>query len=214
MSDFNGIYKGVIIIAEVKLWSPSGKRLTSNSWEQQFQLACKVGFMVSIHTNPIWQGSFDDVRKARALAPRIRILAKGFHETDDQISRALDCGANFVLVVGRQPKVHADKCFIEPLTLAELKTIPPGDWAVWNSRDLSSLKDLPGIPPFLRDRWKETGGKSDRKRESFAEARAVHVGPLCQASNLNTIADIAPGADAVLVGSHLESFAASLGITL
>lgn len=212
---FSGIYNGVMIIAEVKVWSPRGERLTKNSWEKQLELASRVGHMISIHTNPIWQGSFDLIAKARALTPRL-ILAKGFHGTDDEVSCAINSGADYVLVVGRQPKVHLDKCYIEPLTLAELKTIPPHRYAVWNSRDLSSLKDLPGIPQFLLDHWKQADEEcSDRKKESFKEARNVRkVGFLCQASNLKTITDIEPGANAVLVGSHLESFAASLEITL
>lgn len=211
---FNGIYRGIIIIAEVKVWSPRGDRLTNNSWEQQLELASKVGHMVSIHTNPIWKGSFELIAKARALTSKM-ILAKGFHGTDDEVSHALDCGADRVLVVGRQPKVNLDKCYIEPLTLTELKTVPSQCYAVWNSRDLSILKDLSGIPKFLLDRWKHIDGEClDRKRESFKEARKVRKeGPLCQASNLKTIADIEPGANAVLVGSNLESFAASLGIT-
>ena len=210
---FSGTHNGVRVIAEVKTWSPRGERLTLNTWEQQVVLADKVGNMVSIHTNPLWKGSFDHISQARKLTSR-PILAKGFHETDDDIIRAIDQGADAVLVVGRLPKVHLDKCFLEPLTLDELTTIPPQQWAVWNSRDLSSLKDLPGIPEFLRNRWKQRAGTSDRKRESFSEARNTRKGLLCQASNLKTIADIEPGADAVLVGSHLESFAASLGIKL
>ncbi|MCX6722184.1 MAG: hypothetical protein NTY04_03265 [Candidatus Staskawiczbacteria bacterium] len=212
---FNGIYNGTIIIAEAKVWSPRGERLTQNSWEQQIESAGKVGRMVSVLTHPIWRRSPDDIKKARKILPsEIKILAKGFYETDDEVQRAVDDGADFVLVVGRRPKVHLERCFLEPLTLAELADIPVSLWAVWNSRDLSSLKDLPGIPQFLLERWKQMDGCSDRKRESFKEARAIRLGPLCQASNLKTVADIEPGANAVLVGSHLESFAASLGITI
>jgi len=93
------------------------------------------------------------------------------------------------LVVGRIPKVHIEKCLIEPLILAELETIPHALRAVWNTRD-------------LRD--------GSTKEETFAEARARFSGWLCQASNLRTVEDIKSGADAVLVGTHLEEFAASL----
>ncbi len=209
---FNGMYHGVLIIAEVKPWSPRGEPLTKHTWEEQLALADKVGHIISIHTHPLWRGSFKLLTKARKFTSK-PILAKGFHGTDDEVYRALDAGADYVLIVGRETKVPLKKCFVEPLTLAELATIPSECWAVWNSRDLSSLRDLPGIPQFLLDRWKQMDGDSDRKRESFKEARTVHSGLLCQASNLRTIADIKPGANAVLVGSHLESFATSLGIS-
>ncbi len=206
-------HSGVIIIAEVKPWSPFGKPLSTKSWDQLFELANACGDVISIHTHPLWRGSFDLIRKARKRTQK-KILAKGFHETDDEIKQAIDAGADHVLVVGRIPKVHLNICFIEPLTLAELAGIPKDTWAVWNSRDLSGLKNLPGIPPFLIERWKQGVGLSDQKQESFKEAREVHSGLLCQASNLRTKNDIDPGADAVLVGSKLETFAASLGITL
>lgn len=209
---FNGILEnGTRIIAEVKPWSPFGKPLTKNTWEEQLDLAIKVGWMISIHTHPLWKGSFDLIKEARKRTDK-PILAKGFHGTDEEISRAIDAGADYVLVVGRIPKVHLERCFIEPLTLEELSQVPPKSWGVWNSRDLSSLKDLPSIPPFLAERWKNMNIGTDCKKESFQEARKAFRGLLCQASNIKTIDDIEPGADAVLVGSNLEAFVVSLGM--
>jgi len=78
---------------------------------------------------------------------------------------------------------------IEPYTLEELKNLPPKTKAVWNSRDL------------------KTGGL---KEETFEQARQIWDGWLCQASNVATVADIKEGADAVLVGTHLEKFTESL----
>jgi hypothetical protein len=94
-----------------------------------------------------------------------------------------------VLVVGRIPSVHIDKCLLEPNTLEEFRALPAGVRAVWNSRDL------------------QTGGL---KTETFTQARGHHSGWICQASNIKTISDIEPGANAILVGTHLERFAASL----
>ena len=208
---------GAYVIGEVKLRSPFGKSLTKNSFDEQLELADKISWMISIPTDKNLGGSFEDVARARKRTKK-KILAKGLHGTDDAISRLLDLGADYVLVVGRIPNVHIDKCFIEPLTLAELSEIPSNGscWAVWNSRDLSSWKDLPGIPEFLLERWKrmELDGTQALKKETFKQAREAFGGPLCQASNLTTKADIEPGADAVLVGSNLETFAASLGVTL
>ena len=210
---FDGILEnGTRIIAEVKPWSPFGKRLTQNSWERQLDLAIKTGWMISSHTHHIWKGSIEQIKRTRERTDK-PILAKGFHVTDEEVDEMLGAGATSVLVVGRIPQKH-NRCFIEPLTIEELATVPTTSWAVWNSRDLSSLKVLPGIPQFLLDRWKQMDTSGDRKKESFQEARRVFKGKLCQASNITTIDDVLPGADAILVGSALETFAASIGIRL
>lgn len=181
------MYKNVQIIAEVKTASPFGYK-SDKSWDELFAIANEIGDMISIHTDPRWGGSFDLIQKARALTSK-PILAKGIHVTDEEVQQALDAGASKVLVVGRVPAIHAEKCLIEPNTLEELRAVPVGSQVVWNTRDLS------------------TGGL---KRETFVEARALWGGWLCQASNIRTVADIEPGADTVLVGTHLAEFAASL----
>jgi tRNA A37 threonylcarbamoyltransferase TsaD len=141
---------------------------------------------------------FDKVARTLGLAypggPKISKFAEiarneGIHATDSEIEQAINAGADYVLVVGRIPLIHQDKCLIEPLTLAELKTIPENLRVVWNSRDLSH------------------GGM---KKETFEEARNIFKGWLCQASNIKTVADIKGGADAVLVGTHLSEFIQSL----
>ncbi len=181
------MYKGIEIIAEVKIQSPFGWT-SSKSWDELFVLANSIGNMLSIHTDSRWGGSFDLLRKAKSLTNK-PILAKGIHATDADIQSAIDAGADFVLVVGRIPAFHRERCLIEPLTLDELRLIPQELKVVWNSRDLSN------------------GGM---KTEVFKEARTLHAGWLCQASNIETIADIDLGANAVLVGTHIEKFAASL----
>lgn len=181
------MYRNVQIIAEVKTASPFGYQ-PEKSWDELFAIANEIGDMISIHTDPRWGGSFDLVKKARALTTK-PILAKGIHATDAEVQQALAYGADVVLVVGRVPEANAEKCLIEPNTLEELRAIPQGSRVVWNTRDLA------------------TGGL---KQETFTEARALWSGWLCQASNIRTVADIEPGASAVLVGTYLEEFAASL----
>lgn len=181
------MHKNVEIIAEVKTESPFGYR-SRETWDELFTVANKIGDIISVHTDPRWGGSFDLIKKARQLTGK-PILAKGIHATDDEIVRAIDSGADFVLIVGRIPKVHKEKCLIEPLTLDELKTIPQNLKAVWNSRDLSNGK---------------------LKSKTFEQAREIFKGWLCQASNIKTVADIKDGANAVLVGTHLLEFAKSL----
>jgi indole-3-glycerol phosphate synthase len=175
------------IIAEVKTQSPFD--FTSDkSWDELFAIANKVGDMISIHTDARWGGSFDLLQKARQLTSK-PILAKGIHATDDEVKEAIACGADFVLVVGRIPGVYKEKCLIEPLTLGELQILPTDCKAVWNSRDLA------------------TGGM---KAETFADARKLFSGWLCQASNIQTIDDVDAQADAVLAGTNLETFAESV----
>ncbi|HEX5774684.1 MAG TPA: hypothetical protein VFY28_01840 [Candidatus Paceibacterota bacterium] len=175
------------LIAEVKTFSPFGWK-SDATWDELFAIANAHGDIISIHTDSRWEGSFERVRKARSLTDK-PILAKGIHADDSLVQEALDAGADWVLVVGRIPGVHQEKCLIEPLTLEELKALPATARAVWNSRDLA------------------TGGL---KEETFAEVRAVFDGWLCQASNIRTVDDIEDGADAILVGTHLPEFARSL----
>ena len=175
------------IIAEVKTRSPFGFQAIE-TWDEQFERAQRIGNMISVHTDPRWGGSFDLLKRARALTVK-PIVAKGIHATDDLISQAIDTGADWVLVVGRIPAVHADRCLIEPLTLPELVALPSRLRAVWNSRDI------------------ETGGL---KKETFTDARKIWNGWLCQASNIKTIADVEASANAILVGTHLREFEKSL----
>lgn len=175
------------LIAEVKTHSPFGWR-SARSWEELLALAVAYGDMISIHTDKRWGGSFNLIRRAckRTAKP---ILAKGIHARDSDITKALDAGADWVLVVGRMPAIHQDKCLIEPESVVQLAVLPPGIRAVWNSRDL------------------ETGG---RKATTFKQARDTWPGWLCQASNIRSIDDVHPNADAVLVGSYLPEFVQTL----
>lgn len=182
--------KDIQLIAEVKTASPFGWK-SDKTWGELFAIAEKAGDIISIHTDPRWEGSFDLIRKAKSLTEK-PILAKGIHATDDLIEKAFEAGADFALVVGRIPEVHVEKCLIEPNTIDELvisRDRVSGLKAVWNSRDLG------------------TGGL---KKETFQEARAAFSGWLCQASNIKTIDDVDSNADAILVGTNLEDFIASL----
>jgi len=177
----------VQIIAEVKTQSPFGWK-SNKSWKELFQVADKIGDIISIHTDPRWGGSFELLRKARSLTTK-PILAKGIHENDSDIEKAINIGADWILVVGRIPELYMEKCIIEPFTIDELKTIPENLRVVWNARD---LKD--GSP----------------KKETFTEARKAFNGWLCQASYIRTLNDVEEGANAVLVGTYLFDFAKSL----
>ena len=177
------MFQGITVIAEVKIMSPFGYK-SEKSWEELFEMANSIGDIISIHTDSRWGGSFDLLKKARNLTKK-PILAKGIHEMDNDVSMAIDNGADYILVVGRIPLINQEMCLIEPKSLNQLKNIPTTLKAVWNQRDL------------------ETGG---RKKESFKEARKIHKGWLCQASHISTLEDIDPLADAILIGTKLENF--------
>lgn len=181
------MYKSTKVIAEVKTQSPFGFKSEKN-WDELFSIANRIGDIVSVHTDFRWGGSFELIKKAKLFTNK-PILAKGIYATDVEIKRAIDVGADYVLVVGRIPAIYLNKCLIEPLTLTELKTIPENFKVVWNSRDLSDGRI---------------------KKETFEEARKIFRGWLCQASNIKTVDNIKKGADAVLVGTHLAEFAESL----
>ncbi len=175
--------KSLTIIAEVKTQSPFGYKAEID-WEDLFDIATEMGDVVSIHVDKGWGGSLERLKYARAMTKK-PILAKGYHTTDDAIQKSIDCGADYVLVVGRVPMVHLDKVLVEPYTLRELTKLPKGIMGVWNSRDL------------------KTG---NRKKQSFDEARKAFNGWLCQASLVRKMRDVHSQSDAVIIGTHLVTF--------
>ena len=178
---------GVSIFAEVKTQSPFGWE-SEKSWDELFRVAVSCADVLSIHTDPRWGGSFELLARARALT-NVPILAKGIHANDDEVSRTFSLGADLCLVVGRIPQVFDERIIVEPAGLDDLQDIPSEYRVFWNTRDLA------------------TGGLSV---ESFDDARRLRSGWLGQASNIRTVNDILPGANAALVGTHLEDFAKSL----
>lgn len=178
-------------IAEVKTQSPFGFK-SNRSWDYLFELANKIGDIISIHTDPKWDGSFDLIKKARKLTNK-PILAKGIHSSNEDIVKAIDCGADFVLVVGRNPNFLPNKVIIEPNSLAELELLKNYPRIIWNQRDLYYKSDK-----YTNDIM--------GKIEQFGNARNIYKGWLCQASLINNKFDINPDADAILVGTYLENF--------
>ena len=177
---YNG--KNIEMIAGVKT------RQSIYTWLELFITADYIGDVIAVYTDKEFNGSYDLIARARRLTDK-PILAKGIHATDENVKKAIDAGANYVLVVGRIPEVYQEKCWIEPYTLEELARIPEEFKVVWNSRDL------------------RTGGL---KEETFEQARQIRKGWLCQASNIGTMKDVHPEADGILVGTHLVEFERSL----
>ena len=98
------------IITEVKTQSPFGWE-SDKTWDELFAIANDIGDILSVHTDARWGGSFDLIRKARAMTDK-PILAKGIHATDDDVQQAIDAGADFVLVVVRVTRCsqHSGMC--------------------------------------------------------------------------------------------------------
>ena len=108
------------VIAEIKTCSPFGY-VAKNSWEELFEIANEIGDIISVHTDERWGGSLKLLEKVCRLTKK-PILAKGIHSSDEDIKKAVEAGADWVLVVGRIPGVYQTKCMIEPATLKELKS--------------------------------------------------------------------------------------------
>lgn len=193
--------KNPTIIAEVKTISPFGFTAVE-TWDELFDLAVSVGDIISIHTDPRWGGSLGHISMARARTTK-PILAKGIHESDEELIKAFSLGADLALVVGRVPNspfIPLNKCLIEPNSLEELTLL------VEEARRLSNNPEF-NVKIVWNGRDLATGGI---KTETFADARNLYSGWMCQASNIKTIEDVDQTAQAVLVGSHLEEFVQSL----
>jgi indole-3-glycerol phosphate synthase len=186
-----------IFVAEVKPCSPFGFK-SGLSREDLLRVARRYGDMLSIHTDDGFNGSFEWLREVcnRQLKvsseSRKPVLAKGVHPDDYNIQRALDAGADRVLVVGRIPAdKYLDKIWYEPLTLAGLvdhKSVAKDLKVVWNARDLN------------------TG----ERRYEWPGVRDLYPGWLCQASFIEHPADVLDDASAFIVGEHLIKYTNTL----
>lgn len=166
--------------------SPFGFR-SNRSWNTLLDTAIQFGDWIAIHTDPRWGGSFDLLKMARGQTKK-PIIAKGIHINDNEIQKAIDNGADYVLVVGRLPIIHPNHCLIEPTNLKQL-TYHSDTKVVWNSRNLS------------------TGGT---KAQDFDQARQLWPNWMCQASNISDISQVNPTANAFIVGEHMIKVAHQL----
>lgn len=186
-----------IFIAEVKSKSPYGfeSRYTN---QQLLEIAIEYGSWISIHTDPRFGGSFDDIYFARQQTKK-PILAKGFHTHDDDVKKAIDLGADYVLIVDRFPRQlfynwpGAEKLIFEISNEERLNKLSYDalDFGkiLYNGRDLKT-----GI------RRKDIGNYA-KYREKCSW--------LCGASLLKSPDDVQkfyPNCDAFIVGTYLEEF--------
>jgi indole-3-glycerol phosphate synthase len=175
-----------IFIAEIKTRSPFGY-VSKHSFAKLMECAIKFGDWISVHDNALWGGDYESIAFVRRNTNKT-ILAKGLHATDDDIRRALDHGADYVLVVDREPapELH-DKCLFEWSRFSGLQQHPHlmNQKHVFNNRDLRY-----GWPKHLTE------------LKEFVDSGAW----VCQASNIQSKDDIKPGISAYIVGEGLMKF--------
>lgn len=181
--------KTPIFIAEIKTQSPFGFKSTY-PFVSLMNYAIQYGDWISVHTNALWGGDFDAISFVRRNTNK-PILAKGFHATDADIGKALECGADYVLVVDRLPSYgYLSHCLLEIHDRKLRDTIfefPSSKHMkfVSNSRNLSTglPKKWFELPDYInKDLW------------------------ICQASGIRSQNDVYPNVDAFIVGEYLVEY--------
>lgn len=182
-----------LVVAEVKDRTPFNATYSAPDRYVQLRICEDVGDIISIHTNPLWGGSWEWLTEVCMLTTK-PVLAKGFHDTVVDVQRALDCGATHVLTVGWDGGPHWERCWMECENLAQLRLQRrAGHRCVWNARDprTGATRDTP---------W--TGGwdsvmacNGDRRRDPW----------ICQASHIRGPQHVVPGVSAILIGTGLYS---------
>ena len=185
-----------IFIAEIKTKSMFNFE-SKYSRNTLIDTALEYGSWISVHTDPRFGGSFDDIYQIRQLTKK-PILAKGFHSHKDDIQKCFDLGADYVLCVDSKPdylKFNASKILLEISDLDILNRIKNGTlfWNdmkfVYNGRDLRT-----GV-----------GKKSIADYKEYREKCKW----LCGASLIKEPDDVQrfyPGCGAFIVGSNLVEF--------
>jgi indole-3-glycerol phosphate synthase len=187
------VSKKPIFIAEIKEKSPFGFK-SEHIFYNLMGTAIEFGDWISVHTNPLWGGSFEAIEYVRKYTNK-PILAKGIHSKDDDIKKALDYGADYVLVVDRIPNYAymADKLLIEiGDNLSKLKVLPNFYKYVYNGRDL------------------KTG---ERKKEDKYSGYRKTCNWVCGASLIKHPANaqqLYPNCDAFIVGENLVQYCSYL----
>lgn len=183
-----------LFVGEVKMLSPFGFKSNYNC-DQLIELAAQNADIVSIHIDPLWGGSSLDIDYVKMMMmnpkiPKKPILAKGLHTTDDSIKQSFDRGADYVLVVGRIPKLDdLSKIWLEPLTEEQFKPMLEAcpNAVVFNHRDLSTgaFRIISFSGPEVNEQYKPL---------------------LIQASGIKSFSHVKEAYGGFIVGEHLPQF--------
>lgn len=192
--------KSPIFIAEIKTHSMFGFT-AKYSRSKLTDVALRYGDWISVHTDPRFGGSFDDIYMLRKETKK-PILAKGFHCSNDSVKKALDMGADYVLVVDRLCGSllnfpFTDKILFELSNLINIEKVSYDfiDFGkfVYNGRDLRT-------------------GLGKKSISNYSKYRDIFKW-VCGASLLKSPKDVQmyyPDCDAFIVGSNLIEFCKNL----
>ena len=185
-----------IFIAEIKTQSPFGYK-SEHSFVSLMECAIKNGDWISVHTNALWGGDYDAISFVKKNTNK-PILAKGIHGTNDDVNRAFDHGADYVLVVDRYPESTTNSLtedrkarILHEMNFSNVKRNVEfsSHWAgvkyVCNSRDLRN-----GHP------------KMKSELDDFIKLGVW----TCQASGIISRRDVNPNVQAFIVGENLIDF--------
>ena len=177
-----------LIVAEVKDRTPFDPNYKVPDRYVQLKICEEVGDIISIHTNPLWGGSYEWLAE---VCKRVKkpVLAKGFHSTVSEVDRAIECGATYVLTVDYFPgEGYENICWHECGSLHQL-AISDASYRVWNSRDphTGKPKNIPETEIVKANRWH----KENRD------------GWLCRASNITEPEDVNFECSALLISRGL-----------
>lgn len=182
-----------LFVAEIKEISPFGY-VSRYSFKELTAVAIEHGDIISCHTDARWGGRWDTLRKVRGMTHK-PILAKGIHAADNDLEKALRCGADKVLVVGRIP----DESFWPYiwLELTSMQQLP------------QFIEKLPLEVPFVCNaRNLDDGGRSNLKWETIRNTAPDKF--MVQASLVSSLKDVMPDAQAVIIGENMIPFAKEL----
>lgn len=201
-----------IFIAEVKTKSPFdvapriyGPR--KQSFHELAELAIKYGDWISVHTNPLWGGGYEAIEYVRRLTDK-PILAKGIHSRNDDIKKAFDYGADYVLCVDRDfwknghrewSEYPASNIIMELSSLDVVSADTLGQMTAMGTKVVHNRRDM-------------KTGKTIFTPDMYAEYRAKFKW-LCGASTIHVpsnVEQLFPGCDAFIVGTCLPLFCSIL----
>lgn len=187
-----------IFIAEIKTQSIFGFK-SNYSRTHLIDLALEHGDWISVHTDPRFGGSFDDVHLIKSLTDK-PVLAKGFHFHEDDALKALDMGADYVLRVDCLPvhdRMWENQVLHEVSNLKNLgRYISPHTGKIEGKFVFNGRNLLTGLP-------KKTIRDYTNYRSNFKW--------VCGASLIRHPSDVKrfyPNCDAFIVGEHLPEYLA------
>lgn len=218
--------KNPIFIAEIKTQSPFGYR-SKDTFVDLMEIAIMHGDWISVHTNALWGGDFDAISFVRRNTNK-PILAKGIHSTDDDVLRAIDHGADYVLVVDRLSVPYANKVrkqviheihdpyFVFPNPGPCTHSLPKIDALMHRYHDIGRIMDSHSVPikyfpnknpiKYLVNSRNLRTGLSKPNYEKELKAYLNSGVWVCQGSGIKSHADVHPDVDAYIVGEHLVPF--------